>query len=301
MLVSACPCVFGIAIPLVLVSASAKFLKHGILLNKSKTFETISDVKAIAFDKTGTLTTGQFAIKCKMNEEDLAIFYAISKLSDHVLSKAFTKDYEQHHQSLPTLKVEDFHTLPGVGLQGTINNQVYQIVSKNYLNQQQIALSANDEAFCNLPLTIYSFLITNNQVIGIVGFSDEIKDNALAVINELKGMGYYTYLITGDHEKNAKYLQNELGIDEVFANVLPTNKANIIEQIQQTRKVMFVGDGLNDVAALQQANVSFAMNSGSSISKSVSDFIIINNDLQSVVDAIKIINQAKKTIKANLI
>ena len=300
-LVSACPCVFGIAIPLVLVSASAKFLKHGILLNKSKTFETISDVKAIAFDKTGTLTTGQFAIKAKMHEENLAIFYAISKLSDHVLSKAFSKDYEQHHQTLPTLKVADFHTLPGVGLQGTINNQTYQIVSRNYLTEQHINLSNDDEAFCNLPLTIYSFLISNQQVIGIVGFSDEIKDNAYAVISELKQMGYYTYLITGDHEKNAKYLQAQLGIDEVFANVLPTNKASIIEQIQQTKKVMFVGDGLNDVAALQQANVSFAMNSGSSISKSVSDFIIINNDLQSVVDAIKIINQAKNTIKANLI
>lgn len=300
-LVSACPCVFGIAIPLVLVSASAKFLKHGILLNKSKTFETINDVKAIAFDKTGTLTTGQFAIKTKINEENLAIFYAISKLSDHVLSKAFSKDYEQHHQILPTLKVDDFHTLPGVGLQGTINSKTYKVVSKNYLDQQHIQLDNEAQLFCNLPLTIYSFLINNNEVIGIVGFSDEIKDNALAVISELKRMGYYTYLITGDHEKNAKYLQEKLGLDEVFANVLPTNKANIIEQIQQTRKVMFVGDGLNDVAALQQANVSFAMNSGSSISKSVSDFIIINNDLQSVVDAIKIINQAKKTIKVNLI
>lgn len=300
-LVSACPCVFGIAIPLVLVSASAKFLKHGILLNKSKTFETINDVKAIAFDKTGTLTTGQFAIKTKINEENLAIFYAISKLSDHVLSKAFSKDYEQHHQILPTLKVDDFHTLPGVGLQGTINGKTYKVVSKNYLDQQHIQLDNEAQLFCNLPLTIYSFLINNNEVIGIVGFSDEIKDNALAVISELKRMGYYTYLITGDHEKNAKYLQEKLGLDEVFANVLPTNKANNIEQIQQTRKVMFVGDGLNDVAALQQANVSFAMNSGSSISKSVSDFIIINNDLQSVVDAIKIINQAKKTIKANLI
>ena len=148
---------FGIAIPLVLVSASAKFLKHGILLNKSKTFETISDVKAIAFDKTGTLTTGQFAIKVKMNEENLAIFYAISKLSDHVLSKAFSKDYEQRHQQLPLLKVDDFHTLPGIGLQGTIANQTYQIVSKNYLTKQNTILSKEAQAFCNQPLTIYSF------------------------------------------------------------------------------------------------------------------------------------------------
>ncbi|MBR4486296.1 HAD-IC family P-type ATPase, partial [bacterium] len=139
------------------------------------------------------------------------------------------------------------------------------------------------------------------QIVLEVEFIDAIKKSSYEAIKELKYMGYKTYLITGDNDFNAKYLQKQLGFDDVYSKVLPSQKSEIIKNIQEKYNVIFVGDGLNDIEALQQADVSIAMNSGNNISKSVSDFIVLDDDVKSVVDSIKIIKQAIRTIRINLI
>ncbi len=300
-LVGACPCVFGIAIPIVLVASSGKFLKHSILLNKGKTFDSVKNTNAIAFDKTGTITEGKFRIEhIHGKDEYKEIFYALSKLSNHPLSQSFVKTIEADDKNINYLKINNFKELPGIGLLGEYNKKTYKVVSSSYVQANNIK---SEFALCptDKPLITFSYLLENDVIVLEVQFIDAIKSNAYDSLKELKSMGYKLFLITGDNEFNAKYLKKELGFDKVYAKVLPNEKYNIIKEIQKENDVIFVGDGLNDIEALQQANVSIAMNSGNNISKSVSDFIVLDDDVQSVVDAIKIIKQAIKTIKANLI
>lgn len=300
-LVGACPCIFGIAIPIVIAASSGKFLKHGILLNKGKSFELIKNTNAIAFDKTGTITQGKFSIEHIHGEEKYKfIFYALSKLSNHPLSLSFVKTIEDNLFFVENIKISDFKEIPGVGLSGLIDGEDYKIVNKNYLQNNNVSW-AIEKCSTEQPLITFSYLIKNNEVVLEVQFIDSIKPGSYQALKELKSMGYKTFLITGDNELNANFLKKELGFDEVYARVLPEGKLEIVKKIQEKYNVIFVGDGLNDIEALQQANVSIAMNSGNSISKSVSDFVVLDNDVKSVVDAIKIIKQAIKTIKINII
>lgn len=299
-LVGACPCVFGIAIPMVVAASSGKFLKHGILLNKGKSFDSIKKINAIAFDKTGTITEGKFKIhEIIGNDSFKPIFYALSILSNHPLSLSFVKETKLDKNELDLLKVSDFKEIPGTGLAGIINNDEYKIVNYAYLEknhiQSEITLSSTSK-----PLVTFSYLLKNEKVVLEVQFIDSIKTSSYEALKELKAMGYKLFLITGDNENNAKYLQEQLAFDEVYAKVLPDQKLEIVKEIQTKYNVIFVGDGLNDIEALGQANVSIAMNSGSNISKSISDFIVLDDNIKSVVDAIKIIKQATKTINANL-
>ena len=299
--VGVCPCVFGIAIPIVAAASSAKFLKHGILLNKASSFDSIKDIKAIAFDKTGTITEGKFKIEHIHGlDEYKYIFYALSKLSNHPLSLSFIKTIEQEEHNLKNIEIKDFQEIPGVGLSGIINGKEYKIVSPSYVAKNHVT-SVFDLCPISKPLITFSYLIEDNHIILEVEFIDAIKESSYEAIKELKDMGYKTYLITGDNDFNAKYLQEQLGFDDVYSKVLPSQKSEIIKNIQQKYDVIFVGDGLNDIEALQQADISIAMNSGNNISKSVSDFIVLDNDVKSVVDSIKIIKQAIKTIRINLL
>lgn len=299
--VGVCPCVFGIAIPIVAAASSSKFLKHGILLNKASSFDSIKNIKAIAFDKTGTITEGKFKIEHIHGLDKYKyIFYALSKLSNHPLSLSFTKAIEEEKHNLSNINIKDFEEIPGIGLSAVIDGKQYKIVSPSYVAKNHVTSVFN---LCpiNKPLITFSYLIEENEIVLEVEFIDAIKESSYEAIKELKYMGYKTYLITGDNDFNAKYLQQQLGFDEVYSKVLPSQKSDIIKKIQEKYNVIFVGDGLNDIEALQQADVSIAMNSGNNISKSVSDFIVLDDDIKSVVDSIKIIKQAIKTININLI
>lgn len=289
-LVVSCPCALGLATPTSISVSSGMAFKEGVLYKGGEFFETANKITAIAFDKTGTLTYGMPEITNYFGDEEYLKYTAsLEKHSTHPISKAFDSYYEGEY-----FDVSDFEVLIGYGIKGKIENKEILVVSPNYLKENNIKNSFNDyNDLLNQGKTIF-FTLVNNETVNMIAISDELKESSFELIKKLKDKNIKPFMITGDQELTAKYIANKLGIENVYYEVLPHEKANIIKEIQEKGEfVAFVGDGINDAPALKMANVGFAIGEGSDIAIDTADVTLMKNDLMSVIYAI---NLSKATL-----
>lgn len=299
-LVVACPCSLGLATPLAIVVSIGSCAKKGILIKNSAVFEKAQDINTIVFDKTGTLTQGSLKVAhiYNYNKDDYLInkVASLEKQSTHPLSKSF-KEYPSN------LEVKDFQELPGIGLTGIIlNKQIYVGSNKLFKKLNLKNNYINDEKKLTAEECSIVYVIEDHKVIGLIGIKDVIKDEAIDVIKSLKNLNIETFMLTGDNQKTASLVGNYLGIKNIKAELLPQEKTKIIKDlIKNGKKVMMVGDGINDAPSLAVASLGVSFISATDIAALSSEVILMSNDLNRIISLIKISQKTLKIIKENLL
>ena len=303
-LVIACPCALGLATPTALMVSSGMGAKRGILIRKGEAIQTMKEVKIVVFDKTGTITKGKpevtdiNTIKGIKEKELLNISASLEKLSEHpiaraIVNKAALKSYR---------KVTGFKVLRGRGVEGKIGKSIVIIGNQTLMKERKIKLEKINKSIEDFEEDGKTTMIVtmNKKVLGVIAVADSVKEDSKEAIRKLNSYGYRTVMITGDNERTAKAIANQVGIKEVIANVLPENKAKKVEELQISGMVAFIGDGINDAPALKQSNVGIAMGTGTDIAIESGDIVLVNGSLIGVVQAINLSKATFKKIKQNL-
>lgn len=299
-IVIACPCALGIATPTALMVGTGRAAKMGILIKNGEVLETASHVKNVAFDKTGTITLGNPQVTDIVGDQKqiLTIAAALETYSEHPLALAVIDAAQTRQLSLPS--VVDFQNLAGQGVIGQIAGQPV-FVGKPQLAQTKLTADLEDK-LNSLRQTGKTVVAVgqNGQVIGLIAIQDVPKPSAARALRDLKKLGYHTVMITGDNQQVATAIAKEVGLDEVIAEVLPSDKAKQVKQLQITGSTAFVGDGINDAPALATADVGIAMGSGTDVAVETGGIVLIKNDLQNVVRALTMAKKTFGRIKLNL-
>ncbi len=307
--VISCPCALGLAIPTAIMVGTGKGAENGILLKGGDSLEAINNINTIVFDKTGTLTVGKPKVSViysekqlksnGLSEEELLYYAGSAEMgSEHSLGQAIIEEANQRGLKLTT--PTDFDAIPGKGLVTKINTNNVIIGNEKLMEENNIAIDlyrSKFEEFQSKGIT--TILISlNNEIKGIIGISDKMKDQAPYALEKLKEKGLEIYMITGDNKQTAYSIGKQLNIDEdyILAEVLPNDKANKIKELQtgNHKVVGMVGDGINDAPALAQADVGIAIGSGTDIAIETADIVLVRGDLRNVVAAI---NLSKKTYR----
>ena len=301
-LVIACPCALGLATPTALMVGSGMGAKRGILIRKGEAIQTIKEVKTIVFDKTGTITKGKPEVRevySKIKENYMMeIAASLEKLSEHPLSQAIV-----NKANLKKYKnVTGFKILRGRGVEGKIGKNEIIIGNTTLMKEKKISLVDFENKIEKFEEKGYTAVVVseNKKVLGIIGVADAVKEDSISAIFELKEMGFRVVMITGDNERTARAIAEQVGITDVIANVLPEDKAKKVEQLQQNGMVAFVGDGINDAPALKQSNVGIAMGTGTDIAIEAGDIVLAKGSLQGVVQSIRLSRATFSKIKQNL-
>ena len=301
-LVIACPCALGLATPTALMVGSGMGAKKGILIRKGEAMQTIKNVKIIIFDKTGTITKGKpevTNIHAEAKENYLMeVAASLERFSEHPIAKAIVEKAKMKRYR----EVKNFRILRGRGVEGKIGKNDIAIGNKTLMTEKKISvknLNGVIEKFESQGKTTM-IVAENGKAIGVIAVADAVKDDSIKAIAQLNGKGYKTVMITGDNERTAKAIANQVGIKEVIANVLPEDKAKKVAELQTKGFVAFVGDGVNDAPALKQSNVGIAMGSGTDIAIESGDIVLAKNSLEGVVQAINLSKATFGKIKQNL-
>ena len=298
-LVVACPCALGLAVPLVVVVSNGLCAKKGLFLRNSDVLEKMRDIDTIVFDKTGTLTLGKLSIfkiynySSYQDDELLNICSNIEKNSSHPISTAF--------EIKRKLTVTNFKTLNGIGLYAVLNEKEYYLGNDKILSNLKIKYNYKDNEELVKQGCSIIYIVENKQVIGLIGVKDIIRKDIKSCLDKLRKKKIETIMLTGDHEITAKKIASDLGISKVMANVLPKKKADYIKQLVNSgKKVIMVGDGINDAPALVTATVGISVNDGTDIAMDAADVILMNNNMNNILDLITISKESYKIIKQNL-
>jgi len=290
--------------------ATGRSAENGILIKSGEALEKAAEVSLVFFDKTGTLTRGQpevtevVAVAGISPEQLLELAAGGEKASEHPLAEAIIKKAKEAGLSIP--EPEEFFIREGQGLEAKVNGEKILLGNFRFLTSAGInwsqAVNQKIEELENQGKTLVGVASADSgQLLGLIAVADELKEEAPAVIKELKEMGLKTILLTGDHLKTASAVGRSLGMDEVYAGLLPEEKLNIIKKFQQAGEVAaMVGDGINDAPALIQADVGLAIGSGTDIAMESADITLVSGDLKKVVTALKLSRQARRIIRQNL-
>lgn len=300
-LVVACPCALGLATPLAIVVSEGLCAKNGILVKSSEILENAHKVDTIVFDKTGTLTYGKLKISKIYNysnygEKDLLhIVSSLESKSTHPIASAFKTDNK-------LLEIKNFKNMEGLGLSATIGKKEYYIGSNKMLQKLKIRNAhVQEERDLQKSKNSILYVVENREVIALIGVKDIIRENAKSVIRELKKLNKEVIMLTGDNEITANAVAHELGITEVLANVMPKDKTNkILNLMKDEKRVMMIGDGVNDAPSLATATIGVSMSSGTDIANNSADVILIRNNLLCILHLIKISKKTIRNIKQNL-
>lgn len=299
--VIACPCALGLATPTALMVGTARSAKMGVLIKNGEALQEVNDLDTIVFDKTGTITVGKPVVTDIIGDKQtLKIAASLEDASEHPLAAAIIKKADQNR--VPTEAVTDFEAIEGKGVHAKINNQIAFVGNERLLENKNISqeIKSSAEKLQNEVKTVV-YVGLADKIIGIIAIQDVPKSSSKEAITELKKRGLKTIMLTGDNEKVAQAIANEVGIDEVIAGVLPTEKADHIKALQNNgAKVAFVGDGINDAPALSTADVGIAMGSGTDIAIESGSIVLVQNDLRGVVRALDISKKTFNRIKLNL-
>jgi len=301
LLVAASPCALAAATVSVTLSATSNLAKNGVLSKGSTYLSQLADINAIAFDKTGTLTRGKPQVTNSyftdsVNEEEMIdIVVALEKESNHPLANAILEKFEAKNKM-----TIDVTNQIGKGLTGDYNGKNYRIGKPtSFANVAEEFSRLNDEWASEGKTVVY--VSEDEKVVGLIALMDIPNEEAKATIDYFKSLGIHTTLITGDSEMTGKAVGEQLGIDEVIANVMPEDKSNIInEQKKEHGIVAMVGDGVNDAPALVKANVGIAMGDGTDVAVEVSDLALMKNDLSKLVNAHKVATKMNRVIWQNI-
>lgn len=303
-LVVACPCSLGLATPLAIVISEGVCARKGIFVKTSTTLENAYKMDTIIFDKTGTLTYGKLKIAKIYNyspykeQELLKKVASIEFYSTHPISKAFVSEKNK----IKKLKVEHYKNLPGIGVYGEIDYKKIYIGNAKIFQKLKIKNEHEiDEVALQQEGNSVVYIIEDKKVLGLIGVSDIVREKAKTTIQELKDLKKEVIMLTGDNETTAKQVATSLGIDQVVANVLPKEKAAVLDRLlSQGKQVMMVGDGVNDAPSLAKATIGVSIKSGTDIAADSSDVILMDDGIEKIPELIRISKKTIRNIKQNL-
>ncbi len=301
-LVIACPHALGLAIPLVMAKSSSLGAKHGILLKNREAYSIAEEANVIVLDKTGTLTDGEFKVmdlqilSDRYNDSEIySLLAGIESGSSHPIAQAIVKHVKD--KGINMARFESSETITGVGIAGTYENSHYELISlksyneKVYRDDLQIK---SDQAYTSSVLT------KNNEAIAVVSLGDQIKDSSYSLVKSLKDNGLQIIMATGDNEAVAKSVADKLGIN-YLAQQSPEDKYKLIQKLQsEGKKVIMLGDGVNDAPALKLANLGVAIGTGTKVALDSADVILLNSEPKDLEAFLKLANQTQRKVKQNL-
>lgn len=299
----ACPCALGLATPTAIMVGIGKGAENGILIKDAESLETARKVNAIVLDKTGTLTEGHPTvtdISDPLLQSPLGdVLFTLESASEHPLAQAIVQ-----HQTRQLLPMEEFESLTGLGVRGKINGTYYYAGNRRLLETHHLTVSpalTEEAARLSQEAKTVIWLADSQQALGLVAIADRIKPTSKEAVRQLQKMGISTYMLTGDNPETAQRIAAQCGITHFQAEVLPQQKAQFIKDLQKEGKIVaMVGDGINDSAALAQADLSIAMGKGSDIAMDVAKMTLISSDLNKITDAIRLSQATVRTIRENL-
>ena len=300
-MVIACPCALGLATPTALMVGTGRGAKMGILIKNGEILEAANNIDTIVFDKTGTITKGKPQVTDIVGDQKsvLQLAASLEKLSEHPLAPAILAAAKKEDITLKP--VANFTVIEGQGVSGIVSGSKILVGSPK--NQSEIEFSAEFKTkiikLQNEAKTVIA-VAQDERVIGLIAIQDAPKENAKQAISDLHQLGLKTVMLTGDNQQVADAIAGQVGIDQVIAEVLPVDKADAIKNLQKKHHVAFVGDGINDAPALTQADVGIAMGSGTDVAIDAGGIVLIKNDLEDVVRALKLSRKTFNRIKLNL-
>jgi Cu2+-exporting ATPase len=284
-MVITCPHALGLAVPLVVAISTSVSARNGLLIRNRTAFENSRKISLLAFDKTGTLTKGSFGVSrygsFHDNYEDKKILSyagAAEAKSEHPLAVGITEKTDEEGISLP--EAENFNAITGKGIEADVDNKKIKVVSPGYVKEQNIEIP--DEAFKNDRETVV-FVMIDDELAGFIAMEDEIRQESYEAVKTLKDNGLKLYMMTGDNEKVAKSVSDELELDGYFAELLPDQKTEKVKEFQENDEyVAMTGDGINDAPALATADVGIAVGSGTDVAAETADIILVNNNPKDI-------------------
>ena len=305
-LVIACPCALGLATPTAIMVGTGLGANHGILIKSGEALEVSHKINAVVLDKTGTITQGKPTVTEIITHDIsmadlLAIAASCEQVSEHPLGEAIVR--EAKVRGIQLYEVSEFQSIIGQGIRANIAEKTYHIGNQKLCIEQQIDYSEYENEAISIADKGQTPMFVGNdgKVIGIVAVADTLKETSAEAIRQIQGLGIEVYMLTGDNHRAANYIGKQVGVNHVIAEVLPNEKAFVVEKLQNEGKcVMMVGDGMNDAPALVQANVGAAIGSGSDIALDSADVVLMKSDLMDIYRAIKLSKATIRNIKQNL-
>lgn len=297
-LVISCPCALGLATPLAVMVATGKGASLNILYKNAEILEYTGGIDVIALDKTGTVTTGNLEVSDIITfmgneKEALVIAASIESFSEHPISRAIL----EKGKDLSKMMVTDFKSMPGIGVRGKIDGDYYTIGNKSLIKDDNILNTINNlEMMGKTSVSI----LKNDEIYAIIALTNEIRKDSKLAFDYLRNMGIKTIIISGDNKYVSENIKNEVKADQVFAEVMPKDKGEIIKKLKIGNSVMMVGDGTNDAIALNEANIGVAIGSGTDIAIESADIVLSKNSLLSLITAIKLSKKTLSNIKLSL-
>lgn len=300
-LVISCPCALGLATPVAIMVGTGRGANIGVLFKNAEALENLHRVDTVVFDKTGTLTVGKPAVTDVISSsvsanELMRIAASLEKMSEHPFAKAIVD--EAHNLEL--YEVSDFRTLPGQGVSGIINKIRYYGGNRRLMESLKIPLSDFEDLASSGKTPLY-FATESGRLLGVIAAADVLKADTSVAIQRLHDLNLEVIMLTGDNQKTAEFIAGEAGIHHVIAEVMPTDKAGVVEKLKNSgHNVLMIGDGINDAPALALADVGMAIGSGTDIAMESADIVLMNRSLQSVAGAISLSKATIRNIRQNL-
>lgn len=307
-LVIACPCALGLATPTAIMVGTGKGAEQGILIKSAEALEGAHKINTIVFDKTGTLTKGKPKVtdiialrEDRAESEILELVASAEKGSEHPLAQAIIESAEE--KKIELYEPKDFEAIPGHGIRARVNGDIIIVGNRRLFEDLAISLDHLEDSIKMLEEQGKTVIIStlNQKLLGLVAIADPLKETSKDVVTQLNKMNIKIYLVTGDNERTANAIANQVGITNVLAEVLPEHKATIVKQLQKEGRVVgMVGDGINDAPALAQADIGIAIGSGTDIAIETGDVVLVREDLRDVVASIQLSRKTISKIKQNL-
>lgn len=298
-LVVSCPCALVISVPLAFFMGIGSSSKRGVLVKGSNYLDILASVDTILFDKTGTLTYGKFSIekvKCYssiITEEKMMEYICLCEdLSNHYIAKSIVSNY---NSKIDKTKVTNHNEIPGKGIIANIENNTVIVGNEKLIQDNNIVMEEINEIGTIIHIAV------NNEYIGYIVMNDTVKEESYDIVDKLKKLGIKeTILLTGDRKEVAEDVSKKLNFDNVYSNLLPKDKARIVEEIKSDRKIAYVGDGINDGPVIAMADVGVAMGAGSDIAIETADMVLMDNNLEKLVSGIKVAKKTKFIVRQNI-
>ena len=304
-LVISCPCALGLATPTAIMVGTGRGAKLGVLIKSAESLETAHEVETVVFDKTGTLTEGMprvtDVVELAADEEELLeLAYSLERPSEHPLASAVCAYADD--EAIEAGAVQAYETLPGRGVAGFIDGARCLAGNASLMADNGIDISSAQAELDRLAQEGKTPLLFSmgGQLAGIIACADELKETSAEAVKCLSGLGYKTVMLTGDNERTAGAIKEQVGIDEVHAQMLPADKDRVIQQLSHEGKVAMVGDGINDAPALARADTGIAVGAGTDIAIESADIVLMHNDLRDVAVALELSRATMRNIKQNL-
>ncbi|WP_042631291.1 copper-translocating P-type ATPase [Bacillus cereus] len=304
-MIISCPHALGLAAPLVIAVSTSISAKKGLLIRNRTSFEGARHLQAIVFDKTGTLTEGKFGITDIIiqegyeEEEILQLAGSLEAQSEHPIAKGFVE--EVTNRNIALLEPDEFQSITGKGLEGHVKGKNVKVVSPGYIKDKQVAYAEDKYNTLSSEGKTVVFILIDNQLGGMVALADKIRTSAKQAIKQLKEMDIKSIMLTGDNKQVANWVGKQLNLTEIFAEVLPHQKADKIKEVQnQGLKVAMTGDGVNDAPALATADLGIAIGAGTDVAMETADIVLVKSDPKDVVSIIALSKATYRKLVQNL-